>query len=271
MKISFTTFACPQWGLEQIIESAVACGYQGVEFRCDALHQHGVEVAANAAQRRTIRSRLEEEKLHPCCLATSLQFATEGVVDKALPLLDLAAEIGCPALRVLCGPIPEEISKAQAIERVAKQLREAALMHSHTGVQMWLETHDSFCKAADAAAAVRLAGHPTIGIVYDNLHPLRKGESVETTVAAISGLVRHVHFHDAISDPDKVIITPMGRGDLPVDEMFVGLIKIGFDGFISGEWFYDAYGPDPHEALKAYFRDMTNLAQRYGIHLGRTL
>jgi len=46
MELSFTTFACPNWPLVQVTEAANQYGYQGVGFRCDAGHRHGVEITA---------------------------------------------------------------------------------------------------------------------------------------------------------------------------------------------------------------------------------
>ena len=33
MKLAFSTLGCPQWSLEQIMDTAVQCGYEGIELR----------------------------------------------------------------------------------------------------------------------------------------------------------------------------------------------------------------------------------------------
>jgi sugar phosphate isomerase/epimerase len=268
MKLSFMTFACPTWTLPQVIDAAVRHGYRGIEFRCDATHAHGVEVNADAERRRQIRDALDDAGVKPCCLATSLRFAHEAALDEAPARIDLAHDIGCPALRVFCGPIPEGVHEHEMHQRVAKHLREVAAHAQQAGVELWLETHDTFSRAADAAEAVRLADHPSIGINYDNMHPFRKGESLDATFAELTGLIRHTHFHDAIKSPDQVVIKPVGEGELPMDDMFARLAETGFTGYLSGEWFGTMYGPDPDASLERFKRDMETLAARHGVKLG---
>lgn len=269
MKISFMTFACPEWNADAVIDGAVRHGYHGIEFRTDANHQHGVEVTADASQRKRIRRRLADAGVEPCCLATSLQFATDKVLEESPARIELAASIGCPGLRVFCGPAPEGMEEQQIIETVAEQLRVGAEQAQAAGVELWLETHDTFSKAAPAGAAVRRADRPSLGINYDNMHPYRNGEPLETTVAALGDLVRHTHFHDSVAEPDTVVITPLDKGSLPMDDMFKVLINMGYDGYLSGEWFGQMYGEDADESLANFHRDMTTLAERNGVRLAR--
>ena len=268
MKISFSTFACPQWDLESILTAAVRYGYNGVELRCDAEHHHGAEVTTLPTQRRELRSRMIDAGVELCCLATGLQFAQDWAVDQTRSRMELAADLGCPALRVFCGKPLDELSKPQMIETVGRQLREAIELNQYTGVQLWLETHDVFAHAADAAAAVRVANHPGVGLVYDNLHPFRCGEPLDVTLEAIQSLVRYVHFHDGLNRPQQVIIRPFGQGQLPLKQMFQGLLNVGFDGFVCGEWFHTMYGQDPDDSLEAYYRDITTMASHEGLVLG---
>lgn len=268
MKISFMTFAAPNWTLKQVIDAAVRHGYQGIEFRTDATHKHGVEVAATSRERRDIRQEMEDHGLAIPCLATSLQFATDRVADEAPARVELAHDLGAKALRVFCGPRPEGISHAELIERVGKQLRAVAQDAASAGVELWLETHDTFCKATDAVAAVRVADHPSVAINYDNMHPYRAGEPLEKTIAEISGLVRHTHFHDGSATPDKVVVNPVGKGSLPMDAMFAALVNMGYTGYLSGEWFGEMYGPDPDTSLERFRNDMVTLANRHGVTLG---
>jgi sugar phosphate isomerase/epimerase len=267
MKLSFMTFACPTWTFQEVVDAAVRHGYHGIEFRCDATHAHGVEVTTDAQRRHEIRDALEDAGVRACCLATSLQFAADRVLEEAPARIDLAAEIGCPALRVFCGPVPEGLHLHELHHRVAAHLREVAPRAQQSGVQLWLETHDTFCRAADAAEAVRQADHPAIGINYDNMHPYRKGEGVPQTFAELADLIRHTHFHDAVNHPEQVVIKPLGEGQLPMDEMFLGLVNAGYNGYLSGEWFGTMYGEDPDTSLQRFKRDIETLADRHGVKL----
>lgn len=268
MKLSFMTFACEKWPLQEVIAAAVRHGYHGIEFRTDAQHAHGIEVTATPAARREAKARLADAGIDPCCLATSLQFATEKSLEEAPARIDLARDLGCTGLRVFCGPLPQGVTGKAAHELVAGRLRTAAERAEKAGVELWLETHDSFSKAADVAATVLLAGHACVGINYDNMHPYRMGETLDQTLKALGDLVRHTHFHDAVGKPEVVVIKPLNQGDLPMEAMFKALGSKGFDGYLSGEWFGTSYGPDPDSSLAAYAYDMRRLAERHGRKLG---
>ncbi len=267
MKLAFMTFACPDWRFDEVVAAAIRHGYHGVEFRCDAGHLHGVEVAASRKERAAMRDKLHNEHVELCCLATSLRFVFHEAVEELAERAELAADLGCSALRVFCGQPAESIGHEELVARCAHNLRAASDIASHSGVELWLETHDAASRAAVAVAIIHAVNQPNVAINYDNMHPHRAGESLETTVAQLGSLVRHCHFHDSLNRPDQVVIRPLDRGELPMDEMFQALVRMGFDGYLSGEWFDRQYGDDPDEALEAYHRDMVRLAERNGVHL----
>jgi len=158
MRISFMTFACPAYTFDQVVALARRHGYGGIEFRCDSDHKHGVMVESSKAQRAEFRRKLGEAGLEACCLATSLQFVKNEAVEQALARIELAVDMGCPGLRVFCGPLPEGVSIDEAILRVARNLRRVAECALHAGVRLWLETHDSVSR--DPCRAHRAPGEP---------------------------------------------------------------------------------------------------------------
>ncbi len=269
MKLSFTTFACPNWSLRQIIRTAARYQYQGIEFRIDAGHAHGVEAWASVAERKKFRELIEAADLRVSCVATSLQFVLDNVVDQAAERIKLAAEVGSPGLRVFFGQLPEGMTSIEeATERVVRQLTEAAEVAQMLEVELWLETHDLVSRGADAAAVVRAVDHPNVGVCYNNLHTIRHGEALETSIAHLSPMIRHVHLHDGLNLPEKVIVKPVGEGDMPMDDTMLSLINIGYAGFLSGEWFHDQYGDLPDNAIEQYSHEMHMLAHRHGLALG---
>lgn len=263
------TFACPEFSLREVLDAAVEHRYHGVELRIDANHKHGVEVFAARDTLNDARKRFDSADIEVCCLATSLQFIRDSVLKDAPARIDLANQLGCHALRVFCGPMPEGTNMADTVRIVADHLTQVADLALQAEVQLLLETHDTFCKASDASRAVRLCGRPNVGINYDNMHPFRKGEPLAETLQHLDGLIRHTHFHDALNLDDKVVITPVGKGQLPIDEMFTALHNANYDGYLSGEWFHTMYGPDPSESLRLYRKDMQELCDRHGVALAK--
>jgi sugar phosphate isomerase/epimerase len=269
MKMSFTTFACPNWSLRQIIRAAAKHQYNGIEFRIDAGHAHGVEAWSSPVERRRFREQIETQGLTVACIASSLQFVVEGMVEQAVARVQLAADMGAPGIRVFFGQLPEGMTSIdEAVERVARQLREAAETAQALEVEIWLETHDMLCKGADAAAIIHAVDRPNVAICYNNLHPIRRGESLETTIAHLAPMIRHVHLHDGLNWPDKVIITPFGKGDMPLDDTVTALRNIGYAGFLSGEWFHNQYGDNIEDALELYSFEVRTLTHKLGVGLG---
>ncbi len=265
--VSFMTFACPQWDFRQVLEAALRHGYHGIEFRCDARHEHGVEVWSSADERASWVKKLRAADVFPCCLATSLQLIEAADVDALELRLQLAADIECPAVRVFCGPPPPGWEMPRVIELLGDHLRAAGDRASEHDVMVLLETHDTVSRGVDAAAAVQHANHLNVAINYDNLHPYRHGESVEQTFKAIGPLVRHCHLHDALNRREQVVIQPFGEGEMPMDDMAAALFATGYEGFISGEWFHQQYGDTPDDALERFHADVTALCQRLGVPL----
>jgi sugar phosphate isomerase/epimerase len=263
MKTSFMTFACPTYTFDQVVSLAVRREYNGIEFRCDADHKHGVVVESSPAERTEFRRKLDDAGLVACCLATSLQFVRKEAVEEALPRIELARDLGCPGMRVFCGPLPEGTSIDEAIVRVAHSLRRVAERALRAGVRLWLETHDAVSRGAHAGRIVRLANHPAVGINWDNMHPFRNGEPLGTTWEAISPFIQHTHFHDALSSLDRVVIKPFGEGELPIQRMYNLLRFSGYEGFFSGEWFGTQMGPDPDASMAAFRRGLQALEREW--------
>lgn len=238
-----------------------------MEFRCDAEQSHGVEISSGKQFRTHTRQRLSDAGLEIPCLATSLQLAVKDSLDQAPARIELAASIGAKAIRVFCGQAGENYPLEEVIQIVGERLRLLAQQSASLGVEVWLETHDTLHRAETTVAAVKIANHPAVGVNYDNMHPYRMHEPLEETFAALDGLIRHTHMHDAKADDDlhSATILALDEGDMPMDDMMRRLAATSYDDYLGGEWFADEYGPDPETSLASFRRQMTTLALRNGI------
>lgn len=256
MGISFMTFACPAWSLEGVLAAAARHGYEGVEIRTDAGHQHGVETSLSAAGRAAARQAFRDAGIELCCLATSLKFiADANVGEQALPLLELAHDLGAPGLRVFGGAPVDGSGLEAGIPLAAERLQALAPRAAEAGVELWVETHDVLSLGADVGRVLDLVRHPAVGAVWDVMHPLRNGESLSATRAALARYIRHVHLHDARLDPKTVDIVPLGQGEIPLADVAALLKEEGFTGYYSGEWFGTQMGATEDEALARFLAD----------------
>ncbi len=266
MKISFMTWACPDWTLSQVLTAAVRWGYDGVEPRAEANQQHGIEITATKKERHTIRKQFEDMGVEMSCIATSRKYALiddeerRESIDLTKRYIELAADLGCPNIRVFGGPTPKEISREDAQKLVAEALAELGPFAAEHNVVVCLETHDDYSLADWAAATVKMAGAPGLGIVWDIMHPYRHGQTIQQAFDAVKDLVRHCHVHDgkrpADGGPAGWELALMGEGDIPHDEAVKLLATIDFQGHLSGEYI-NFLPPEqllPHEAqaLRSY-------------------
>lgn len=256
LKTGFSTFACPTWDFIQVVDVAAKMGFDGVEFRCDALHAHRVEAWSVLSERKEFRRLLTKRGVEICCLATSLQMIERDVMDALTERIELAHELDCPRVRVFGGPVPDGVSRAIYHSDLVDQLRRAADIAEEFNVALVLETHDGLSRASDVAAVLRELEHPKLKVLYDPIHPLRSGESVSATFSAMGDLLDHCHMHDGLVDPNQVVVCRMGQGQLPLTEIIDWLQTAQYQGYVVGEWFYEEYGLTPEESLEAYLDDL---------------
>jgi sugar phosphate isomerase/epimerase len=256
MKYAFMTFSTPQLTWAEVLDTAKRFGYDGVEPRLDAKHRHGVEVAAPDEQRVAIRALAAEKGIAIACLATSLAFAdpakTDEMIQSARARIDLAGDLGAPAIRVFGGKIPEKVTREDAIELVANSVRAVADQAAERGVALCMETHDDWCDPVQVAAVLRRANHPAVAANWDIMHPiLRGGATMESAFESLKPWIRHLHVHDGGEDGK---LTPIGQGKIDHRRALALLKQIKYQGFISGEWIdwepYETHLPRELAALK---------------------
>ena len=197
MNYAFMSFSCPQATFAEMLGLAAQYGYAGIEPRAGGSQNHGVELEASAQQRASFRAQAAEAGIAICCLAAGARFADpasrDAQVEESLQYIDLAAEIGAPALRVFGGRIPAGISRESAIAGVTNALKRLAERADARGVVVCLETHDDWCNPEDVVAVMERVAHPAIGVNWDVAHP-----------AAPSGLdPGRLLSHAAAMDPPR--------------------------------------------------------------------
>ena len=158
MKFSFMTFSCPELDLESVLELAQRYGYDGIEPRVSAKHQHGIELDATPEQRREIVRKVDASGIQLSCIATSCCFAdpanaTEHAAD-ARQYVELAADLGAPCIRVFGGRIGAGVSRDAAIGNMAALLRPLAEYAGKLNVSICMETHDDWCNPTDVTAVM---------------------------------------------------------------------------------------------------------------------
>lgn len=238
MKLAFTTLACPNWSLEQIIEAAQRNGYDGLEFRL--LNGEVLPANMDKTTRNRVRSQCTEAGLKIICVDTSVHLATPDPSERAaqiregIAFLEIADDWDAPYIRVFGGP-PADISQEEAIRASIECLTPLVKRGQELGVTVLLETHDAF--SSSSAVMEILNQVPGAGALWDMLHPYRVGEQPTETATRLGDRCCHVHVKDgrkAIGE--KWELTLLGEGDVPVPEILSTLHSEHYDGWLSVEW-----------------------------------
>ena len=273
MILSASTLGAPGAGLDQVLDWLAVAGVRGVELRLAP--GEIAEPGMAPERRRRLTGRLEAAGVELTGLASYVRVAQkapdDGVVGELSEALELAAELGAPAVRVFPGA-PEDAHDGGASfrgdaadGRAAARLSRVAGLAERLGVLPVLETHDSHPRGADVARIASLVEGP-VGVVWDLMHPWRTGEALEETWQALrpwlGGGRGSVQVKDAaLPDTGPTLI---GAGTLPCREFGELLRREGYDGTVTLEleaaW-YPSAPPFP-EAL-------ASAARWYAEHVAR--
>jgi len=260
LKLSFTTWVCPEWTVAAIVDGMQTYAYDGVELRVGKGHLHGVELDSPADYLADVRKQFDAANLAVSCVATSFVLSNpdalerQKVVAQIKQCLRTADAIGAPYIRIFGGDVPAGLETAGVIDYIAEGLSECAEFAEKERIRskILLETHGAFSHSKYVTEVLSQVYSPKLGVLWDVLHPIRVLESVENTYDAICDYVNHVHVHDCAYNESRTKIQPCepGEGFVPMAQV-VDLLKSGnFRGYLSLEVLHE--NADPDQILPKY-------------------
>lgn len=243
-RLGFSTIACPDYDIGQVIAMARSHGYTGIELR---FLKGIIDLAAlpefSRGQIGETRRRIEDVGLTVVAIDTSVRMSTLDPVlraqqrDAARTNLEIARGLGAPFMRVFGGPLPPLQDRERTLDMIAAGLGEIADMTLERGVTTILETHDDFSTSAACVDLYRRGASDALCILWDTLHTIRHGESPAFTWAQLGPRIRHVHVKDArFATPDGFDFALMGEGVIPIGDIVSLLEQNAYPGFIHFEW-----------------------------------
>lgn len=253
MKPGFMSSVYPQQTLQELIETARRTGYQGLEFRVEWDHKHGIELDATPEQLKAARQALSAGGIAASCIATGVRF---NFADRAEHLpqretlrqyIALAAEVGAPYLRTFSDSVPEEDEAARnaVLSLAAESYASVDDWAQQHGVEVLIETHTNM-RAHWARQIMDEAQAKSCQVLWHIGHHLRRGQSVDEAYPHICGHVRHLHFSAPV---DNETVT-----DADNQRTFELLSADGYTGFFSVE----VINPDDPEAVLAHHMSKFN-------------
>lgn len=266
MKLAFMSSVFPKLTLTELLAVGEKYGYEGVEFRPDWDHGHGVELSASAEDRKEIVRKLADSPLEACALSPGVKFAEPDAAQRDAQLeglrqyAQLASDVGIPCIRVFGDPIPNDGHRAACYQYQAEYLAQAATVAQQAGVVLVLETHMNF-RAFDAGELLYRTGYPSaLRINWHLEHCLGHGEDVDEAYRHIKGRVSHAHFsfRDMPGEGKPGGLKPGFQHICRQAELLLGE---GYDGYFSLE----LIGPeDPQEVMKTHAEGWAILRQQLG-------
>jgi 2-keto-myo-inositol isomerase len=182
-----------------------------------------------------------------------------ALLDECEELCRIAAEIDCPYVVVVPGPLPAGGSRVDVIEESVRVLTELSIIAAHYGVSLAFEfLGQPSCSVQTLELAdriVREVARPNIGLVVDSFHFYAGGSSIESINALDPERLFIFHINDAEDLPreqleDRHRLLP-GLGILPLREIIGALERIGYAGVVSVEIFRPEYWErDPFELAR---------------------
>jgi sugar phosphate isomerase/epimerase len=245
MKTSFSTLACPDWSLTEILRAAASYGYDGVELRVvsrqlDLWNLPEFKRHSLAATRAIIA----DHGLAVPSMGTSACFHSPDFkernrnVDLAIRMAEVAAGIGSSSIRVFGDHIQHGCDRRQTAEWIADSLHQLVERLQSSGVEVWLETHGDFASAADVGEIFeQLKSVTGIGIIWDPANAFDHSGEAPLIPPWMSSRIRHAHLKDFIRDAQgRASYVLTGQGEFPLNTMLTSLAAMEFDGFVSFEW-----------------------------------
>jgi sugar phosphate isomerase/epimerase len=244
MKLSFSTLACPDWTLSQIIAIASTAGYDGIELRFVENEDSLWKLPAfRGTQLASAKQTLSDHGLAISCVDTSCRFHSPDAQERLRWLAegermaDLAASLDAPGIRVFGDTIQPGADRSSTRRWIADSIHQLSDRIAASGIEVWLETHGDFAGASETAEILAEAKSPKLGVVWDPANCfIESGERPQESASRLGASIRHVHLKDLCQNHGswKPVLT--GDGNFPLPEIRAALRQLGYDRFVSFEW-----------------------------------
>ena len=269
MKLAFSTLGCPNWELDQIVETAERLGYDGVELRAVAGSLDLLDRPEfTNDQMNFTRALFADLNVEICCVDTSCTFHSadqrerSAQIDSAIAHAELAAELGAPIIRVFPDTIQPGCGREETRDYIVESLLQLAERLPFE-VDVALETHGDFARAESAIEIVRLVNHPQVTLIWDVANSLSAGGSIAEAGNTVWPYLSHIHLRDArpVSDSEHWLPVLAGTGKVSFAETLATIKSLNYDGYVSFEWekYWHPEIEEPEVALPDFINTIRKL------------
>ncbi len=223
----------------ELLRQIRSWGYEGVEAPLFSLDQLDAEWAAGELNAAGLAVTTVTALPPEANLVGETEREQRAAVAHLRRSIELTRRIGAT---LLCGPMYSPVGRllgrgrtAEEWKRAVTNFREVGRVASANGVKVAIEPLNRFetyvlNTVADTCALVDEVGSESFGAHLDTFHANIEEKSLGHAIRTCGHRLAHVH----VSDNDRGIC---GSGHVPWDELFAGLNKINYQGWVVVESF----------------------------------
>jgi len=265
--ITFSTLACPNWTVEEVIARASRFGYDGIEWRGGP--QGHIQPSTITEQKANLQKMSADAGLMLLAVTAYTSFVSDNPeerqfnVDEVRRYADLAAELGARYVRVFLGELPQSTDLTTEIyENITDCLSRAAQHALSVGVGIAIEPHDNFALSSVVVPVLDgTESDPALGVIWDIANAFAAGEEPFAGFELLKDRLTYVQVKDGTKRGEDWQLCSLGQGNVPLARAFELLLAHGYQGAFSVEWEY-AWHPElapPEVALPAALQTVREL------------
>ncbi len=240
MKLSLSTYGWRDTPWQEYESLARELHYDGIEIhdvREARISGPGAPFEPSSLSRT--RRRLAGEGIEISCLDALSNPADAAQYEKAVregeDLIVMAAALHCQCLRLRA--LDTGIGEAHEDENVKKVISALLKKAEKAGVTLLIETAGIYANSKRLQLLLDSFAADALCALWDVHNTCRfAGETPQQTITNLGAYVKHVHIKDSRLADGKVEYMLPGEGELPMNEIFMALRSISYDGFASLEW-----------------------------------
>jgi sugar phosphate isomerase/epimerase len=273
MKIGFSTVGCPDWDLDTIISQGSKLGYQAVELRGLQGEMHLPDLPAVSKDPAALAARFAEAKLDIACLATGNCFHSQDKKEVARnkgqvrEFIELAAQLGCPFVRVFGDEVPRYEQKQTTYLRISEALRDLAPTAAAHGVTLVLENHGDFASSRDVWYILDSVDHPAVRCCWHPCHAKAAGDRLTLSVPRVGRLISLVHLVDGRFNEAGALegYALPGDGNVEMEKFLMLLRGVTYDGYLIFDWpkLWVSGVADPEKAFPSALTKIKGLLTKF--------
>ena len=242
MKLSFSTVMCMEKNADEVIALCKKHKLDGIEIRMD---DEKILKLSGSEQLKALADKLKKNGVSVPVLGTSVclkGYSTDQIL-KAKACIDSASALGASGIRVFLGNFAARKDDARvklSHKGIVRALREICGYGAEKNVMVCVETHNEYATGKVLQRLKKEVGSSFLGFIWDVMHPIEDGETIEETWNYIGKSIVHIHIKDGYNREDEnwhdYCYTALGKGSLPIKSVLHLLEKNRFQGFVSLEW-----------------------------------